>query len=84
MSLVGEIPWICLFLCVLTLVQLQFRFCLPCMLGTLKVAETAAVVALFRVWVLRDQWGQWDLPDTADVAAYAQTLAAALRNHTEL
>ncbi len=81
MSLADEVPWMCLFVCVLALVQLQFRFCVPCMVGALKVAETAFVVALFRMWVLRDQI---TLPTTVDFAAYAQTLAAALRNHTEL
>lgn len=81
MSFVAEIPWICLFVCVLALVQLQFRFCVPCMLGSLKVAEAAAAVALFRVWVLRDQW---EPPDAADFAKYAQHLAAAFRNHTDL
>lgn len=80
MSLVGEIPWICLFLCVLALVQLQFRFCVPCMLGGLKVLQTTAIILLFRVWVMRDQWAA---PDAADFATYAQNIAAAFRNHTE-
>ena len=77
----SEAPWIALFTCVLALVQLQFKYCIPCMVNALKVVETALVVALFRAWVHRDEF---DVPDSGDIAAYVQNFASALRNRTEL
>ena len=91
-----EVPYVVLFAFVLALVQLQFHWCVPCMVNAAKVAEAGLLVALFRAWVTRDEWlraggwtgADWDvLPDSARVAEYVQTLAAALRdqrNHTEL
>ena len=70
-----------LFTCVLALVQLQFKYCVPCMVATLKVVETGLVVALFRAWVHRDEL---EIPDSGDIAAYVQNFASALRNRTEL
>lgn len=83
-----EVPYVILFVCVLALVQLQFYWCVPCMVNAAKVAEAGLLVALFRAWVTRDEWahaGDWSvLPDSARVAEYVNILAEAMRNHTEL
>lgn len=84
-----ELPWICLFVCVLGLAQLQFRYCVPCLVASMKVAEAATVVFLMRLWVNRDTWmssmskvGQeWTVEN---VQEYLKTAAAALTNRTEL
>lgn len=76
-----EIPWICLFVCVLALTQLQFRYCVPCMLNTLKVAEAGVVVALSRLWVQREQ-----LPGFADLKPFdfATHMQQLFKNRTDL
>ena len=53
-SLWTELPWVTLFLIVMTLVELQLRYCLPCLRATAKVLEALIVVVLMRVWVDRD------------------------------
>lgn len=77
----AEIPWIALFTCVLAVVQLQFKYCVPCMLTTLKVVEAGLAVALFRAWVHRDEL---EVLSSNDIAAYVQDFASALKNRTEL
>ena len=81
-----ELPWICLFVCVLALAQLQFKYCVPCIVASLKVIEAGTVVILMRLWVNREEWmsefgGEWTV-DT--VQEYLKTAAAALTNRTEL
>ena len=81
-----ELPWICLFVCVLGLAQLQFRYCVPCIVASLKVVEAATVVFLLRLWVNRDVWvddiaQQWT---AKNVQEYLRSAAAALTNRTEL
>ena len=50
----AEVPWACMFAVVMCFVQLQFRYCVPMMVTTLKIVETAAVVVLCRLWVHRE------------------------------
>lgn len=81
-----ELPWICLFVCALALAQLQFKYCLPCLMASLKVAEAGTVVILMRLWVNREEWmsefgGEWTVEA---VQQYVQDAAAALTNRTEL
>ena len=81
-----ELPWICLFVCALALAQLQFKYCLPCLVASLKVAEAGTVVVLMRLWVNREEWvsefgGEWSVEA---VQQYVQDAAAALPNRTEL
>lgn len=81
-----ELPWICLFVCALALAQLQFKYCLPCLVASLKVAEAGTVVVLMRLWVNREEWmsefgGEWTVEA---VQQYVQDAAAALTNRTEL
>lgn len=81
-----ELPWICLFVCALALAQLQFKYCLPCLVASLKVAEAGTVVVLMRLWVNREEWvsefgGEWSVEA---VQQYVQDAAAALTNRTEL
>ena len=85
--MVEELPWICLFVCVLALTQLQFRYCVPVMLASLKVLQAGTIVVLFRLWVNRDtlmeEWGQqqWTLEH---VQEYLKHAAEAMSNRTEL
>jgi len=81
-----ELPWICLFVCALALAQLQFKYCLPCLVASLKVAEAGTVVIVMRLWVNREEWmsefgGEWTVEA---VQQYVQDAAAALTNRTEL
>ena len=81
-----ELPWVCLFFCALALAQLQFRYCVPCIVASLKVAEAGTVVLLMRLWVNREEWmsefgGEWTV---GAVQEYLKTAATALTNRTEL
>ena len=81
-----ELPWICLFVCALALAQLQFKYCVPCLVASLKVAEAGTVVLLMRLWVNREEGveefgGEWTVEA---VQEYLKTAAAALTNRTEL
>ena len=81
-----ELPWICLFVCALALAQLQFKYCVPCLVASLKVIEAGTVVILMRLWVNREEWvsefgGEWSVEA---VQQYVQDAAAALTNRTEL
>lgn len=81
-----ELPWICLFVCALALAQLQFKYCVPCIVASLKVIEAGTVVVMMRLWVNREQWmsefgGEWTVEA---VQQYVQDAAAALTNRTEL
>lgn len=87
MSTLEELPWICLFVCVLALTQLQFRYCVPAMLASLKVLQAGTIVVLFRVWVHRDtfmeEWGKEQLT-LQQVQEYLKQAAEAMSNRTDL
>lgn len=58
-----EIPWILLFFALMTLTEIQFRYCLPCLRATAKVLQAGIVVILLRVWadgnfVRQEFWAQ--------------------------
>ena len=57
-SAADEVPWACLFVLFMGVVQLQFRYCVPVMLTVLKVVESALLVAVCRIWVQRDFLGE--------------------------
>lgn len=58
-----EIPWIFLFLFTMLLVELQLRYCIPCLRATIKVVESGFFVLALRLWldgefVPKEQWAQ--------------------------
>lgn len=58
-----ELPWIVLFLFTMLLVELQLRYCIPCLRATVKVVQSGFVVILLRLWldggfVKNEQWAQ--------------------------
>ena len=81
-KMVSELPWIALFTCILALVQLQFKYCVPCMVNALKVVETAIVVVLFRMWVNRDE--MQGMVMQGNITDYIHSFAQVFKNHTEL
>jgi hypothetical protein len=63
LSLYGELPWILLFFFTMLLVELQLRYCLPCLRATAKVVQSGLVVIVLRLWldtgfVNGEQWAQ--------------------------
>ena len=46
-----ELPWLFLFLFTMLLVELQLRYCLPCLRATVKVAQSGLIVLALRLWV---------------------------------
>lgn len=57
----AELPWLFLFLFTMLLVELQLRYCLPCLRATVKVAQSGLIVLALRVWldsgfVQGEQW----------------------------
>ena len=75
-SLCTELPWITLFIAVMVLVELQLRYCLPCLRATVKVLEALIVVVLMRVWVDRDFVRQEMWADTLRRFVNASSTAA--------
>jgi len=63
LALQGELPWIFLFFFIMLLVELQLRYCLPCLRATAKVVQSGLVVIALRLWldtgfVNGEQWAQ--------------------------
>jgi hypothetical protein len=47
----AEVPWILLFLVLMGVVELQLRYCVPCLRGTAKIVEAGIIVAVLRLWL---------------------------------
>ena len=61
LALHAELPWLFLFLYTMLLVELQLRYCLPCLRASVKVAQSGIVVLALRLWldsgfVQGEQW----------------------------
>ena len=59
--LYSELPWLFVFFLTMLVVELQLRYCVPCMRATVKVAQSGLVVLSLRVWldsgfVRGEQW----------------------------
>lgn len=63
LALHGELPWIFLFFFTMLLVELQLRYCIPCLRATAKVVQSGLIVLALRLWldtgfVSGEQWAQ--------------------------
>ncbi len=63
LALHGELPWIFLFFFIMLLVELQLRYCIPCLRATAKVVQSGFIVLVLRLWldtgfVSGEQWAQ--------------------------
>ena len=61
LSMYAEVPWILLFLCCMLAVEMQLRYCLPCLRASAKVVQSGFMVLALRLW-LDDSFGkteQW-------------------------
>lgn len=63
LGLYGELPWIILFFFTMLLVELQLRYCIPCLRATAKVIQSGFIVLVLRLWldtgfVSGEQWAQ--------------------------
>lgn len=61
LALHTELPWLFLFLFTMLLVELQLRYCLPCLRAAVKVAQSGIIVIALRLWldsgfVQGEQW----------------------------
>ena len=53
-SVCAELPWVLLFICLMLAVEMQLRYCLPCLRATAKVIQSGFMVLAIRLWVDND------------------------------
>lgn len=54
LSIYAELPWVLLFICLMFAVEMQLRYCLPCLRATAKVVQSGIMLLAIRLWVDND------------------------------
>lgn len=61
-----EVPWMLAFFLALLGVELQFKYCIPCLRLSLKTMQAFTIIFVIRLWANRDllldpeQWQELD------------------------
>ena len=54
LSIYAELPWVLLFICLMFTVEMQLRYCLPCLRATAKVVQSGLMLLAIRLWLDND------------------------------